>query len=131
MATARQLLLDYGYAEDKNTRLYTPARPSSEVWQHVEGGWLCFQRGSASQGVVWGREAADLPGYIQVPFTQLEAFKDVSGLNPGIPDHEAFFQWVWPEERLVEIYTYSAANTPEGKQWVKNNEGGYKLVNAE
>lgn len=134
MATAKGLLKQYGYTN--NDGAWTPARPSSEIWVETEGGWFCYQRATASiatdasgAGLPWGKVVDGMPGYVQVPFTQKPNFAFISGVHPGLEDHEQFFEWVWPEERLVEIYAHSAALTPEGKTWVKvDNE--YKLVEA-
>lgn len=131
---AKTLLKEYGYSEVEG--VYFPARPSSEVWIEVEGGWECFQRETPSinpdggLGAAWGRKAEDLPGYVQLPYTQTEDFKDVGGLHPANPAHAACFEWVWPEKRVQEIYDHSVAFTPEGQHWVKetDSEGNEILV---
>jgi hypothetical protein len=134
--SAAQLLKKYGYIEGP-PGAWTPARPSSEVWVQVpeEEGWFCFQRASGplgGEGKPWGKEVPEMPGYVQIPFKQAEAFAQVSGLHPGEEAHQGFFEWVWPESRLVEIYEHSAAMAPEGQAYVKSSdeEGNikYELV---
>ena len=121
MATAKELLLQYGYTE-VSPGLFVPARPSSERWEKVEGGWHCYAPATAGfgGGDPWGKVLDG--GLMQVPFTQTEAFKDASGLHPA-RNPEAF-QWVWPEERVEEIYAHVAG--PDGNEWVKTDDG--KLV---
>lgn len=118
---ASTLLKEYGYTEVQDG-LFVPARPSSERWERVEGGWHCYAPVAASfgGGEPWGR-VLDL-GLMQVPYCQSEAFASASGLSPS--RNPAAFEWVWPEERLVEIYEHVA--TPgKGNEWVKT-EAGYE-----
>ena len=127
---AEALLLAYGYTT-AGDGFYEPARPSSERWRKVAGGWECYASAGASMGggAPWGRvlmletvaQDADgnplqvATGFMQVPFTQSENYKNVSGLHPAA-NPEAF-EWVWPDARLVEIYSHLAE--PGGNKWVK------------
>lgn len=119
------LLKEYGYTE-VNPGIFMPARPSSEVWVKVEGGWNCYAVASSAVGggAPWGKRTDS--GRVQVPFTQKTEFADIGGLHPANPEHEAMFEWVWPDERLVEIYTY-APKHGEGNQFTKvqNKDGTY------
>lgn len=133
---AAALLKDYGYVElgdgllsVKGELLYIPARTSSERWEKTDGGWHCY--GIAARpfggGEPWGRPmGGDL---VQVPYTQTEAFANVSGLHPA-RNPEAF-EWVWPEERLVEIYEHATPLGADSQAWRKEEtEDGHKYVKA-
>lgn len=103
--------------------VFAPSRPSRERWEKVDGGWLCF--GFATSGIVggepWGLPAG--PGRMQVPYRQLESYATVGGLHP-VHNPEAF-EWVWPEERVLEIFEYAPKNG-EGNQFRRTSSG--KLV---
>lgn len=105
---AAALLKDYGYAEVSDG-LYVPGRPSSERWEKVKDGWHCYAVATPTigGGQPWGKPLDG--GLVQVPYTQSQTFENVSGLHPA-RNPEAF-KWVWPEERVAEIYTYA---TPLG-----------------
>lgn len=121
--SASDLLIDYGYTEVSDG-LFVPGRPSSERWEKVDGGFNCYVPAAAgiNGGDPWGKVLEG--GLMQVPFTQTEAYKDASGLHPA-RQPEAF-EWVWPEERVVEIYAHTAG--ANGNEWVRNEDG--KIVKA-
>lgn len=119
--TAAELLNDYGYTEVQ-AGLFVPARPSSERWEKVTGGWQCYAAPAPTigGGEPWGRPLAG--GLLQVPYTQSGTYAAVGGLHPA--RHPEAFEWVWPEERLVEIYAHVAV-PGKGNLWRKTDEGEY------
>lgn len=121
--TVEKLLTDYGYREVGNG-LFEPARPSSERWRNVPGGWECFSPPTIpfGGGAPWGRPIDG--GWIQVPFSQKESFKNAGGLHP-LENPEAF-EWIWPEERLREIYEHTSGK--DGNHWIKTDEGKFERV---
>lgn len=119
--TASQLLIDSGLYSEVQTGLFAPVRPSSEHWEKTEGGWHCYTRPTLSigGGEPWGKVLDG--GLMQLPFSQAPAFAEASGLHPA-RNPEAYI-WEWPEERLVEIYTYAS---PDGDNpWRKTDEGKF------
>jgi hypothetical protein len=109
---ASEALREYGYTED-DQGVFSPARPSSEYWVKAVGGWRCFTKQPPSHD--WGRRDEDADAW-EIPYRQEEP---TSGLHPmTTPDA---FEWIWPEERLLEIYTYTAFNGP----WRKLDDGSF------
>jgi len=116
MKTA-ELLIAYGYTE-VSPGMFLPARASSERWEKTDGGWLCYRVGGEEQG---GRPIANSP-LIQIPYRT-----EVHGVNPRRPGNTPdAFEWVWPDERLQEIYAHAV---PTGDNtWQKLDDGSFVKV---
>lgn len=100
--TTDELLLNYGYTGGPD--VFLPARPSSERWERTDGGWLCYR------------------GAEQVPFRCIQG-----GVNPQRPqDAPEAFEWVWPDERLQEIYAHAVRDGDN--PWVKTGAGYEKVA---
>ena len=109
---AQSALEAYGYTLVDGMYV-RPNKESTERWQPVDGGFLCFRKESD-----WGKVVDN--DLIQVPFTQNASYAGVGGLHPS-RQPEAF-EWVWPDERIVEIYTHT------GEGWVKTVDDSGKVV---
>lgn len=132
--SAAELLVDYGYTEMEvdGRKVYTPARPSSERWEAVDGGFHCYGLPAAGfgGGKPWGRVLS--PVLMQIPFKQSELFANASGLHPA--DHPDAFEWVWPSERVEQIYRYApreGANSPQYVKVTDEKTGEERIVVAE
>lgn len=125
---AKEALEGYGYILDEASGFYF--RGDTEAWKPVDGGWLCVRpvRGSQkfsapgvadpSNGQPWGREIAEVPGWLQVPDGLADRWREVGGLHPAT--HPECFEWIWPDERVAEIYEF--ASTDENR-WVRQEDG--------
>ena len=120
MATAAELLVKYGYTEVASN-LFVPARSSSERWEKVQDGWNCYALPTPSLGggEPWGQDMGT--GFVRVPFCQSVAYVGVSGLNPA--RNPECFNWLWPEERLVEIYEHAVMGAEN--PWRKLDDGSF------
>ncbi len=138
MADLLDLLKDYGFsASGPDNKVFRRAnKPNSDIWVRHEEGWLLYQQATSpfGGGTPWGIPDESFPGFMLVPYTQKPEFKDVSGVHPSNPDHAMFFQWIWPDEKVLDIYQHSIATAPEGKQWAAETDengiktGKYKLI---
>lgn len=124
--TAETLLLDYGYTKVGDDLI--PARPSSERWHKVDGGYECYALPTLTfgGGPPWGQLQEG--GLVKVPYSQLPNFKQVSGLHPSV--NPECFEWVWPEERLVEIYEHAPKSGPNPYVKVQDPDGSYHFETA-
>lgn len=118
------LLKEHGFTEVSEGK-FIPERPSSERWERAGDGWYCYAPPSPTfgGGAPWGRAVS--AALMQVPFKQRDSFANVSGLHPS--DHPEQFEWVWPDERVNEIYAYAVTDGDKGNQFVKvqNDDGTY------
>lgn len=125
---AKEALEKYGFEENEEgvyvRVLGDKIDLSTERWVEVQGGWRCYKVGSD-----WGK-LDPKTGLHSVPFGQNEAFADVGGLHPET--HPQCFEFVWPDERIVEIYEHAGE---EG--WTKVTDygddgqpSGYHMVKA-
>ena len=98
--------------------LYEPARPSSERWRRVAGGWECYALPTPAigGGAPWGAVVEGTP-FIRVPYRAL-----FGGAHPAT-DPQAF-EWIWPDSRLQEIYAH-VAERDIGNPWHKTEAGEY------
>ena len=96
--TGEEALHSYGYVVTKEGRYEQPLR-RTQVWQKVtEGGWLRFEAdGSAC------------------PF-QVDPRANAVSLHIDEPSHAQYFDWVWPDEEIVRIYT-PALPTEKRRGW--------------
>lgn len=95
---AATAIIEFGYTHEVDDSLvkYKAGRPR-EKYQPVDGGFLRFTRDDG----VWKPVALRVAG----------AFKGVSGLDMDNPEHAQFFDWVYPDDYLLNIY--STALLPE------------------
>jgi hypothetical protein len=119
--TTGELLEDYGYIAEGN--VYTrPGRTSSDFYVKVAGAVDFPAAGAAAFGTgqPWGKETP-IAGRVQVPFAQLEQYKEVSNLHPA--QQPEMFEWIWPDERVREIFEHVAGVDKDGQMldnpWVK------------
>jgi len=121
--TAKEQLLEYGYQQAGDD--FVPARASSERWRSVPGGFECYAMPTLTFG---GGKPWGLPqdgGFVKVPYRQSERFANASGLHPAT--HPECFEWVWPEERLVEIYAH-APKDGKANPYLRQADGIFALA---
>src|SRR3990167_1374138 len=108
--TAIEALEAYGYRLENGVYV-RQLDPDTERWEPVTDGFLCYKKVSD-----WGKLATN--GLMAIPYTQTAAFKNIGGLHPD--RQPECFEWTWPEERVLEIYTHT------GIGWIKTvNEAGH------
>lgn len=120
--TTEDLLTAYGYSEISDGLFVRLNRPASERWISADGdGWYCYA--PETPGIAGGDPWGDVipGGLMRVPYRQTEAFKEASGLHPA--RNPECFEWIWPDERVHEIYAHAAA--AEGNEWRKTDEGDF------
>jgi hypothetical protein len=87
---ARDYLIAYGYVLDADGKYRQHGR-RTQVWQELPDGkgWLRFDTD------LTGREVPEV-------YRMNSVYRGVSGLSKL--SHPSAFEWVWPEERVEEIY---------------------------
>jgi hypothetical protein len=137
----------YGYTQSlyKGKTLFRKATaPNSQYWAAVKDGFERYELPTATavflmpddtEGELkpWGRPALDKDGndlgLLQVPWQLKEEFRDrISGAHPANESDAMFFEWVWPDSVVAEMYHYGMPGTAYRATYdEEGNKTGYEV----
>lgn len=121
------LILNSGYTDKESNGIFYPARRSSEIWERVEGGFICYMPQPATFGQTEDGSPVRAWGVmtdkgVKTPYTLKQEYKHlaIAGLHPI--DQPEMFEWVWPDSRIIEIYEHATPLGADSPSWIKTTD---------